>query len=449
MSGFQTLLTGLFIEIARNMIKAIRLKFIPLFLIFLGFLFATTHSIAAEVSKCENLFGQTLNKYEILAEELGLNYIKSPIPDGYKRSILSSRTYSKKDSTDGKTIYYYRYFRPDGSIIRPKLDAEEHKQIVANFDALKPDRNWDDVWLSTDENSHIQLLAKNSRGENVAIYHQEWGEGASKAKFLRVQKFGNFIASIRKGLVTTLQDSSLEISHKQKVEAAALMLLMSGRIRVGDVKYLDENGTTGVTTLRKDQVISENGQVFLKYIGKSGNKNPEAPNYTTIEITQSELKKTILELREAHPEDPRLLIYDSRGQGLAALSPQYLNRRLREMTKSTSYSVKDLRTWAATVKTVQELVQAGRPPQNLTRTDAILKTVAKNVSRLLNNTPGVARKDYIDPRILNPDAYQALWNLCENKFPILLQIEKSSIDSFAVEYNTEFENLALTFLSTL
>ena len=423
---------------------------IPFLVLFLGLLFSSLTAQAADAVRCEALFNKIpLNKYEALAEELDLTYLKSPVPAGYMRMILNTRVYLKKDGTAGKTVYYYRYFRPDGSIIRPKLDAEEHKDIVAQFTRMKPDRNWDQVWLSPDENSHIQVLAKNSQGKNVAIYHEDWSPGASQAKFKRVQKFGVYVAELRKGFEKILKNPSYESDSRQKVESAALMLLMSGRIRVGDIKYLSENGTSGVTTLQKKQVFTdEKGNLFLKYIGKSGNKNPINPNYTTIEISNPSLKKTLLELNQTNSNDPRLMIYN-RNSNLTALSPDYLNRRLRELTGYQSFSVKDFRTWSANVKTVQELIQSGSPPESLTRQDAILKAVAKNVSRLLNNTPGVARKDYIDPRILNPEGYRDLWQLCKTQFPALLLLKADKKNDFNIRYNPAFENLTLAFLKSL
>ncbi len=107
--------------------------------------------------RCVSLFSETASKYETLATDLGLTYLKAPIPYGYKRVILNSRTYSKKDGTPGKKIYYYRYLRPDGSIIRPRLDADEYKEVVARFEEFKIDRSWDDVWISPDANDIVPI----------------------------------------------------------------------------------------------------------------------------------------------------------------------------------------------------------------------------------------------------------------------------------------------------
>lgn len=94
--------------------------------------------------------------------------------------------------------------------------------------------------------------------------------------------------------------------------------------------------------------------------------------------------------------------------------------------------------------------RTGRPPLEPTRRDSIFKAVALAVSRLLNNTPGVARKDYIDPRILNPEAFISLWKLCETEFPQLLQAKDISNSSeFSLDYDVRFEDLAVRFFEKL
>lgn len=194
----------------------------------------------------------------------------------------------------------------------------------------------------------------------MALYHKDWAAGTSQSKFARVQTLGPEIGPVRKFLLDSLSGPTFTVANPKAVEGAALLLLMSGRIRVGDVKYLNDNGTTGVTTLLKEQVYTDaKDQLFLRYVGKSGNKNPDNPTVTTIEITEPVLKNALSELRQFHPEDPRLFIYESGAEkSLVALSSARVNRRAQELF-GDKFSVKDLRTWAANVMTVQE--RAVRP----------------------------------------------------------------------------------------
>lgn len=457
-----------------NELKNTYLRFKKYFLfIFLMFSSLTSHS--ETIVKCEQLFfsgskknqNQTVpqeNKYKILADELGLTYLKAPVPAGYRREIINSRTYIKKDGTTGKTLRFYRYRRPDGSIIRPILNSAEYKSIIEKFKQFEIEPTWQNVWLSTDSTTHIQVLAKDHKGETATIYHEDWGTGASQAKYVRVQSLGPKVSLIRKKLDSVLKNTDIKIDEKSKVDAVALKLLMSGRIRVGDIKYQNENGTTGVTTLLKNQVeINEKNQLFLIYIGKSGNKNPENPTFTQIEITDKLLKTAIIELKNTNTHDPRLLIYKSNTahDELSALTPSGVNNEFRNLLlkykkhseKNQMFTVKDLRTWSATVKTVEELIRAGRPPTELDKKSKVLQVVAKNVSRLLNNTPGVARENYIDPRLLNPDGYEKLWTLCEDQFPDLIKSNAlptnlTDKNDFNLQFDLKFEPLVLQFLTT-
>ena len=471
----QTVVNGTAIDESGDMRS--RVESFPIKLLYLLFAFALNffHSPlqAASTNACTALFHESshstpadtpkpLNKFEKLAGELGLTYIKAPVPAGYRRTIINSRIYTKKDGTQGKTLRYYRFYRPDGSVIRPRIDAAEYQEMMKRFAALEVQPNWTDVWLSTNEKTHIQVLAKNALHETVAIYHNSWSAGASVAKFKRVQSFGPFVTSIRNQLNEVIQDKSLNISSKEKVEATAYLLLMSGRIRVGDIKYLQKNGTSGVTTLQKNQVyIDHEGRLFLRYIGKSGNKNSSKPTITTLEITDALLKASLTELKNSNTRDPRLLVYQNRAnsQTLSPLSASSLNGKLKNLVSRLDtagktdgvFSVKDFRTWAATVKTVEELIRAGPPPTELPKKDFIFMQVSKNVSRLLNNTPAVARQDYIDPRLLNPDAYVQLWALAKAQFPQLITATaiENNTQPFDVKYNLDFEPLAIAYLKSL
>ena len=394
-----------------------------------------------------------LSKNEQLALDLGLTYLKAPVPAGYRREIISTRTYTKKDGTPGKVLNYYRYYRPDGTVIRPRLQADEYNAIRERFKSVGVAPTWKDVWLSTDENTHIRVLAKDALGTRIAIYHPDWSAGSKDAKYKRVQKFGESVSSLRKQFHAHLADPELSPSSLERVGSTAYLLLMSGRIRLGSRKYLEQNGTVGTATLQKKNVIvDESGRVFLHYFAK-------AALYTEIEISDPLLKQEILALKEAHPENPNLLVFEGKS-GLQTLSESYLNENLRRLVANISpnsknkFTIKDFRTWAATVKTVEELLRAGPPPQELPKRDYVLSVVAKRVSYLLNNEPGTARTSYIDPRLLNPDSSMDLWNFAMNNYPVLAQIaahnpntaESKMLDE---KFDTNYEAVALAYLNSL
>ena len=68
------------------------------------------------------------------------------------------------------------------------------------------------------------------------------------------------------------------------------------------------------------------------------------------------------------------------------------------------HTVKDLRTWHGTVLAAAAFVDAD-PPANQTVIKRVESAVMKEVAQELGNTPAVARRSYVDPRVV--EGYKA------------------------------------------
>ena len=75
-----------------------------------------------------------------------------------------------------------------------------------------------------------------------------------------------------------------------------------------------------------------------------------------------------------------------------------LNARFKELV-GDEYTVKDLRTWHGTVLAAAAFVDAD-PPVNKTVVKRVESAVMKEVAEELGNTPAVARRSYVDPRVV-------------------------------------------------
>jgi DNA topoisomerase I len=73
------------------------------------------------------------------------------------------------------------------------------------------------------------------------------------------------------------------------------------------------------------------------------------------------------------------------------------------------FSAKDFRTWNATVMAAVTLAVDGRDATSKTARKRAINRSVKAVSELLGNTPAVARRSYIDPRVL--DRYLSGWTI--------------------------------------
>ena len=74
-----------------------------------------------------------------------------------------------------------------------------------------------------------------------------------------------------------------------------------------------------------------------------------------------------------------------------------MNARFKELA-GDEYTVKDLRTWHATVLAAVAL--AGPVPATKRERTRAVRSMLDEVAEELGNTPAVARKSYVDPRII-------------------------------------------------
>ena len=81
---------------------------------------------------------------------------------------------------------------------------------------------------------------------------------------------------------------------------------------------------------------------------------------------------------------------------------EYLKQHIGE-----EFSAKDFRTWNATVLAALTLAvdSNGDTPKSQTARKRRINAAVKEVAEVLGNTPAVARRAYIDPRVF--DRYQA------------------------------------------
>ena len=83
---------------------------------------------------------------------------------------------------------------------------------------------------------------------------------------------------------------------------------------------------------------------------------------------------------------------------------EYLKEQLGE-----DFSAKDFRTWNATVMAAVTLAVDGREAATKAARKRAINHSVRAVAELLGNTPAVARRSYIDPRVF--DRYLSGWTI--------------------------------------
>jgi DNA topoisomerase-1 len=173
------------------------------------------------------------------------------------------------------------------------------------------------------------------------------------------------------------------------VLAGALRMLDRGVFRTGGDEYAEES--RGVATLLCGDVTVRGGEIHFDYIAKGGAER-------RLRIRDDRLAPLVTALRRGRAADDRLLVYRE-GKRLCEVRAEDINRRLQEIV-GPDFTAKDLRTWHATV--LAAVIIAGHePPATRAALRRVAKAVMKDVAEQLGNTPAVARKSYVDPRVLS------------------------------------------------
>jgi DNA topoisomerase IB len=300
------------------------------------------------------------------------------VVDGLIRSELTEDGIRRRRCGKG-----FCYYAADGTrLTDPK--------VLNRVRALVIPPAWEDVWISPLADGHIQAVGTDAAGRRQYRYHDLWRAERDKAKHDRVLDFGRALPQVRKVVDRHLDGDKLS---RDRVMAAAVRLIDLGFFRAGGEEYAAENGTFGLATLHKEHVTCHHGQLVFDYTGKSSKHHEQSVADPEVCTVVNKLKR-----RRGSPED-ELLAFRSAGRW-HDVSAAGINDYLREIADG-DFSVKDFRTWHATVLAAVGLaVSEGADTSESARKRAVARMV-QEVSSYLGNTPAVARASYIDPRIIS------------------------------------------------
>ena len=274
-----------------------------------------------------------------------------------------------------------------GFTYRDGSGATASAEVRARIAELAIPPAWRDVWICPFPNGHVQAVGTDDAGRRQYLYHSRWTEEQDAAKFARVLGLAPALPAFREQVEALVREPGLGAS---RVVATALHLLDRGIFRVGGESYAQDNGSFGVATLLKSHVVVRGDVVGFSYPAKSGVE-------FTRDLEDPALARVVRSLRRAGGDSERLLVYRD-GDRRCEVRAEDVNERFKELV-GDEYSVKDLRTWHATVVAAVAFARADKPTSQRERA-RVVSAVMEDVAEELGNTPAVARKSYVDPRLV-------------------------------------------------
>jgi len=275
----------------------------------------------------------------------------------------------------------FTYLDEDGERITDQDVVERVRSL-----AIPP--AWEDVWICSDPDGHIQATGVDAKGRRQYRYHDEWRAARDREKHDRVLRFAEQLPALREQVAIDIVRDGMP---KERVLACAVRLLELGFFRIGGEAYAEENDTYGLATLRKHHVRIRRDSLEFDYDAKSG-------QHRWCQVVDPEVRAVIVTLRRRRePADVELLAYRD-GRRWVDIKSTDINGYIQEHI-GEDFTAKDFRTWVGTV-----LAAAGLATQESveseTATKRVVAEVVKDVAEHLGNTPAVARSAYIDPRVV-------------------------------------------------
>jgi DNA topoisomerase I len=276
-------------------------------------------------------------------------------------------------------------------------DRIQKSDVLERVRSLAIPPAWGDVWICPDERGHLQATGIDAAGRKQYLYHPRWREHRDRQKFRRMEQFGAALPKLRRRIGSDLQQNGLE---RAQVLACAVRLLDVGMFRIGSEQYADDDGGIGLATIRKEHVSVQHDEAIFRYPAKGGLERAQA-------IYDPASLEVIRALKRRRAGGPQLLAYRE-GRRWRALRSEEINEYLKDHL-GEEFSAKDFRTWNATVMAAVSLATTGREAASKTARKRAIDGSVRAVAELLGNTPAVARRSYIDPRVF--DRYQSGWTI--------------------------------------
>jgi len=273
----------------------------------------------------------------------------------------------------------FAYVRPDGAPLRDPTELERIRKLV-----IPP--KWTDVWICPSSSGHLQVTARDARGRKQYRYHVRYRAVRDDTKFERMVEFSEVLPSIRRRVE---RDIASPHHSREKVLATVVWLLEKTLIRVGSDEYARDNGSFGLTTLRRRHVEVSGAKLRFEFRGKSG-----VPH--SVAVTDRRMARIIQRFQELPGQELfQYLDDDGRRQSVDAGD---INQYLREIA-GRQVTAKDFRTWAGTMLAAAALREIG-PAATEKEANANVVRAIDQVARKLGNTRSVCRKYYVHPVLI-------------------------------------------------
>lgn len=271
----------------------------------------------------------------------------------------------------------FTYLDPSGRRIRAGSTR-------SRIEALAVPPAWTDVWICPTAQGHLQATGRDDQERKQYLYHPTWAELRNVKKFELLLPFSERLPRLRARVASDLEG---EGASRTRVTAAAVRVLDSACLRIGNEVYRRTNGTYGLTTLRARHAQLADVEIDFSFDGKGGRRHE-------VRIRDRELAEALRDCQELPGQS--LLAWEDDGE-VRRLRSDHVNGYLRVHT-GLDATAKIFRLWMGSLHALEHLLQLEPAESQRARTSQFLEA-AEVAAEVLNNTRSVCRASYLYPAI--------------------------------------------------
>lgn len=264
--------------------------------------------------------------------------------------------------------------------------AVRRRAALDRIERLRIPPAWREVHISESSRASVQAWGLDAKGRKQYRYHEASVRKGELRKYHRVRQMAHDLPQIRRSLARDLARPALD---RDRVSAAAVRLIGLSFFRVGSERYARENGTFGLTTLRKSHVEIDDGCLVFTYRGKSSIRQRQF-------VADPALTRFVRRLMRT--PGPRLFRHRDEAGEWRDLTARDVNAYLRGLA-GAAYTAKDLRTWGGTLRLATVLADLG-PAASEREAARNVTTALRLVAAELGNTPAICRASYVHPMVI-------------------------------------------------
>ena len=128
------------------------------------------------------------------------------------------------------------YIDPRGRRLRDEATLARIRKL-----AIPP--AYEQVWICTKANGHLQATGRDARGRKQYRYHPQWQQQRGDDKFEAMRAFGAALPRIRRCVQRDLSEDAATRPTRTLVLATLVRLLDTTFVRIGNAEYARGNGS--------------------------------------------------------------------------------------------------------------------------------------------------------------------------------------------------------------